>query len=56
MKIANAITANEEKTTYDYQLAVFVNGIKNHTRPQVCVPSYEILEKAHTVGKFHIDK
>lgn len=56
MKIASAITPNNSKTTYDYQLDIFINGIKNHVTQQVCIPSYDILEKAYTVGILNIEK
>lgn len=56
IKIAKAVISNNNKTTYDYQLSIFVDGIKNHLTPQVCIPSYEILEKAYTVGMFNVQK
>lgn len=56
MEIAKAVIPNNNRTTYDYQLSIFVEGIKNHQTPQVCIPSYEILEKAYTVGMFNVQK
>lgn len=56
VQIANAITPNNKKTTYDYQLDVFVRGIKNQITQQICIPSYKILEKAYKVGVVNIKK
>jgi predicted dehydrogenase len=55
-EILDAVMPNDNKTTYDYQLAIFVEGIKNNRPPQVCMPSYEILEKAHAIGTFKVQK
>lgn len=54
VKIDKAIMPNDHNTTYDYQLAVFIQGIKNYSTQQVCKSSYDIFEKAHTIGTFSI--